>query len=201
LIINGASVVFEGTTANDFETTLTVTDPTADRTITFPNSSGTVALSGSISLGTDTTGNYVSDVSAGTGVSVSHTPGEGSTPTISIGQAVDTIANVQFYSVQTTGDITVGGNLTVNGTTTTLNTSTLQVEDNVVTLNHGAISPINNAGIEVNRGMAYFVPAIRWNEMSDRWEFTNDGTNYTAIGGSIMSSSTSAAIITMDIGA
>src|SRR6056300_163238 len=36
--------VFEGTTADDFETTLTVTDPTADRTITLPNATGTVAL-------------------------------------------------------------------------------------------------------------------------------------------------------------
>jgi hypothetical protein len=38
------SIVFEGTTANDFETTLTVTDPTADRTITFPDETGTVQL-------------------------------------------------------------------------------------------------------------------------------------------------------------
>jgi hypothetical protein len=37
-------IVFEGTTANDFETTLTVANPTADRTITFPDSTGTVAL-------------------------------------------------------------------------------------------------------------------------------------------------------------
>ena len=44
LTINGASVVFEGATANDFETTVTVTDPTADRTITLPNATGTVAL-------------------------------------------------------------------------------------------------------------------------------------------------------------
>lgn len=36
--------VFEGTTADDFETTLTVTDPTADRTITLPDATGTVAL-------------------------------------------------------------------------------------------------------------------------------------------------------------
>ena len=35
---------FEGATANDYETTLTVVDPTADRTITFPNATGTVAL-------------------------------------------------------------------------------------------------------------------------------------------------------------
>lgn len=38
------SVVFEGATADAFETTLSVTDPTADRTITLPNATGTVAL-------------------------------------------------------------------------------------------------------------------------------------------------------------
>jgi hypothetical protein len=38
-------ISFEGATANDFETTITVTDPTADRTITLPNASGTVLLS------------------------------------------------------------------------------------------------------------------------------------------------------------
>ena len=36
------TIVFEGATADAFETTLTVTDPTADRTITLPNSTGTV---------------------------------------------------------------------------------------------------------------------------------------------------------------
>ncbi len=40
----GASITFEGSTANDYETTLQVTDPTADRTITLPNASGTVTL-------------------------------------------------------------------------------------------------------------------------------------------------------------
>jgi hypothetical protein len=44
LSLNDSSIVFEGSTANDFETTLTVTDPTADRTITFPDVTGTVAL-------------------------------------------------------------------------------------------------------------------------------------------------------------
>ena len=38
------SLVFEGATPNDFETTLAVTDPTADRTITLPNATGTVPL-------------------------------------------------------------------------------------------------------------------------------------------------------------
>ena len=40
------SITFEGSTADDYETTLTVVDPTADRTITLPNVSGTVVTSG-----------------------------------------------------------------------------------------------------------------------------------------------------------
>ena len=39
-----SSIVFEGATADDYETTLAVTDPTADRTITLPNATGTVVL-------------------------------------------------------------------------------------------------------------------------------------------------------------
>jgi hypothetical protein len=44
LILNDSSIVFEGSTADEYETTLTITDPTADRTITFPNLTGTVSL-------------------------------------------------------------------------------------------------------------------------------------------------------------
>jgi hypothetical protein len=40
------SIIFEGATANDFETTLAVADPTADRTITLPDVTGTVITSG-----------------------------------------------------------------------------------------------------------------------------------------------------------
>ncbi len=42
----GTSITFEGATTDAYETTLTVTDPTADRTITLPNATGTVLLSG-----------------------------------------------------------------------------------------------------------------------------------------------------------
>ena len=43
-ITTTGSIVFEGSTDDSFETTLAVTDPTADRTITFPNDTGTVVL-------------------------------------------------------------------------------------------------------------------------------------------------------------
>ena len=42
-----SSIIFEGATADAFETTISVTDPTADRTITFADESGTVISTGS----------------------------------------------------------------------------------------------------------------------------------------------------------
>ena len=48
LTISDNSIVLEGSTADAHETTLQVTDPTEDRTITFPDASGTVALAGNV---------------------------------------------------------------------------------------------------------------------------------------------------------
>ena len=46
LTINSSAIVFEGASADAHETTVTVTDPTADRTITIPNITGTVVTTG-----------------------------------------------------------------------------------------------------------------------------------------------------------
>ena len=46
ITLNGANLVFEGLVENAFETTLTVAEPTSDRTITLPNQSGTLAMDG-----------------------------------------------------------------------------------------------------------------------------------------------------------
>jgi len=54
LFLNDSSIVFEGATPDNFETTLTVTDPTADRTITFPNVTGTVVTTGDTGTVTST---------------------------------------------------------------------------------------------------------------------------------------------------
>lgn len=51
---SGASLVFEGSTDDGFETTLTVVDPTADRTITLPNVNGTVVTTGDTGTVTST---------------------------------------------------------------------------------------------------------------------------------------------------
>jgi hypothetical protein len=81
----GSSITFEGATANDFETTLAVTDPTADRTITFPDATGTVALTSDISeLSQDA---IDSALTAGTGITKTYNDGAN---TLTI--AVDTTA-------------------------------------------------------------------------------------------------------------
>ena len=50
-----ANIVFEGATDNGFETTLTVQDPTADRTITIPNKTGTLATTSDTAFPNSTT--------------------------------------------------------------------------------------------------------------------------------------------------
>jgi len=50
-----AQIVFEGATADDSETTLTIVDPTADRTITLPDATGTVVTTGNADAGATTT--------------------------------------------------------------------------------------------------------------------------------------------------
>ena len=47
LNLTDSSIVFEGATADNYETTLTVADPTADRTVTIPNETGTLVTSAS----------------------------------------------------------------------------------------------------------------------------------------------------------
>jgi hypothetical protein len=62
LTMGNNNIVFEGATADDFETTVTVTDPTADRTITLPDATGTVSLV----AGTETLTNKTIDSASNT---------------------------------------------------------------------------------------------------------------------------------------
>ena len=50
-----ASIVFEGATADAYETTLTVTDPTQDNTVTIPNTTGTVVIATAVQTLTNKT--------------------------------------------------------------------------------------------------------------------------------------------------
>ena len=80
------------------------------------------------------------------------------------------------------GGLTVTGNLTVEGTTTFIESNTLNIGDNLITLNadiDAQTAPTEDAGIEVKRGTGATV-ALRWDESAGKWTYTNDGSNYNA---------------------
>jgi hypothetical protein len=71
------------------------------------------------------------------------------------------------------------------------------LNDNIVTINSDLptnIAPTENAGIEINRGSSPNV-ALLWNENTDSWTFTNDGTNYEQLGGGSAGSYANSAFI------
>lgn len=92
-----------------------------------------------------------------------------------LGSTLTVTGNASFSN-----SVTISGNLVVSGTMTYVNTATLNVADNIVTLNAdltGATAPTESAGIEINRGSSANV-TMRWNESSDIWDLTEDGTNF-----------------------
>ena len=108
--------------------------------------------------------------------------------TLNIGGAATTLSIGAATGTTTVNNaLTVSGNLTVSGTTTTVNTETINLADNVITLNSNeAGTPSQNAGIEVERGTSTNV-AFQWNETTDVWEYTVDGTNYIPVVGTTAS--------------
>jgi hypothetical protein len=74
--------------------------------------------------------------------------------------------------------IVITGNLTVSGTTTTLNTETVTIEDNIIVLNNNASgSATADAGIEIERGDDTNV-SLFWDESEDAWTITNASGTY-----------------------
>ena len=102
--------------------------------------------------------------------------------------STDTLDTITGRGATTNNDITVGSvtcnNLTVNGTTTTVNSNTVNIGDSNLTLNSDETgAPSQDGGLTIERGTSDNVE-IRWNETTDKWQFTNDGTNYNDIGSS-----------------
>lgn len=74
--------------------------------------------------------------------------------------------------------VVIRGNLTVQGATTTVSSETMSVADNTIVLNSNVTgTPTEDSGIEVERGTGTNV-LLRWDESSDRWQFTNNGSTY-----------------------
>jgi len=96
-LITGSSIIVEGGTDNSFETTLTVTDPTADRTITFKNADGTVAFVADIPSTTDaltegSTNKYFTDERAQDAVATALAAGTHTNITVSYNDASNSLS-------------------------------------------------------------------------------------------------------------
>ena len=134
---------------------------------------GAVSLGGSVTLNVGT--------SVGSGISVA-------ADTVNLTNYSNFTANTvqkwdgsQFVNSSITDDgttVTIGGNLTINGTVTYINSNTVEIGDNILLLNRDETGvPSANAGFDIERGTSSNV-SLLWNETTDRWTFTNNGTTF-----------------------
>lgn len=192
------SLAATGVTAGSYGSTTAIPVITVDAkgrvtSLSTQSISTTLGIAGdsgtdSIALASDTL-----TFEGGTGVTTS-VDSAANKVSFAIGQDVSTTSNVTFNNVTvngtlasdditaatvtTSGNIVIQGNLTVNGTTTTVNSNEVAVGDAVILLNKDEEgTPSQNSGIEVERGTSDNV-SLLWDEASDRWTFTNDGSTY-----------------------
>jgi hypothetical protein len=98
--------------------------------------------------------------------------------TVSASAGAVTLSLPEDITVQ---NLVVSGALTVSGSATYINTEIVTIDDNIIVLNsNSAGSPTLNAGVEIERGTSENV-SILWNESSDNWTLSNDGTNFHGI--------------------
>ena len=133
---SASPLVFEGATADAHETTFAITDPTADRTITFQNATGTVAH-----LDSDITGNAATATALATARAINGVNFDG-TGAITVTAAADTltgstlasgVTGSSLTSVGTLTDLTVSGLITANGGITIQATDTFTFDSVALT--------------------------------------------------------------------
>ncbi len=125
---------------------------------------GTIAASRSFAVG------------AGTGVTVNAND-------VAIGQPVGTTDSVTFAGLYASGNVVVGGNLTINGTQTTVNSTTVQIDDKLFTLGDAAAdsSGMNGGGIELsttggaNPSILYFTSGDKFT-VTKNWDVQGNVT-------------------------
>ena len=166
-------ITYSGITDAQVRGKVSVTDAGGDGSLAYNSGTGVITYTGPSA--SETRAHF----SAGTGVSIS-------SGQVSIGQSVGTSDNVSF------GDLTLSGDLTVNGTTTTVNTATLNVSDNIITLNNDVTgTPSQDAGIEVERGTSSNV-SLTWDESEDEWTFGSYNVKASSFEGSLTGNASTA---------
>jgi len=149
-----------GMVSDNTETGIAVTYQDGDGTIDYVvqyGSSANTAVQGNTTLSFAGTSNEIS-IDGGSSITL------GSGGTVTIGLA-DTITGNRTFS----NNVTITGDLTVNGTTTTVNSNTVNIGDNILVLNSDeAGTPSQNGGIEIERGSSTN-SALLWDEGNDYW--------------------------------
>jgi len=167
------AITYSGISDSQVRGKISVTDGGGDGSLAYNSGTGVITYTGPSSS------EVRAHLSAGTGVSYSG-------GAFSIGQAVATTSDVSF------ADLTLSGNLTVNGTTTTVNTATLNVSDNIITLNNDVTgTPSQDSGIEVERGTSANV-SLTWDESEDEWTFGSYNVKASSFEGSLTGNASTA---------
>jgi hypothetical protein len=112
-------ITFEGATANDYETTLTVFDPTADRTITLPDATGTVALTSDITVSASSTNTFSNKSISLTTNTVTGTIAEFNTALSD--QDFATLAGTETFTNKTLTSPKINEDVAITATATELN--------------------------------------------------------------------------------
>jgi hypothetical protein len=159
----------------------------------FNVTTGAVSIK-NVNLGSQTTGNYVATI-AGTENEITVSGSGSETAAVTIGLP---------DNVTITNNLNVGGDLNVSGSINSVNTTQVNISDNYINLNSDMPeenTPSVDAGIKVHRGIEADVD-IKWNETSNEWQLTNDGSNYYGITrkfSSVLSTSATTYMITHNL--
>ena len=98
------------------------------------------------------------------------------------------LASPAFTGTATGANLTLSGDLTVNGSTTTLDTTNLAVEDNLMELNAGVTSNANDAGFLIERGSTGDNAIFMWDESADKFTLGTTTATGTTTGDITLSS-------------
>lgn len=204
--VTGASIVFEGATNDDHQTTLTVTDPTADRTLTLPNATGTIALTSDITTAvnsvatsftvagdsgsnqTITSGSDTLTISGGTGLS--STAGSTDTITINLDNTAVTAGSygssteVASFTVDAQGRLTAASNTGIRTATTSqtglasFDSGDFAVSTGVVTIKSGGVDNAQLANSTITLGSSTLTLGSTTTSVAGITELTVDNMNF-----------------------
>lgn len=92
--------------------------------------------------------------------------------------STDNTITLDPATTSTTGTVIIAGDLRVDGTTTTVNSTVIELGDNIIVLNSGEEgTPSANAGFEIERGTEGNA-SLLWNETTDNFQVTDLGGTY-----------------------